>query len=71
MKNREIQNLRAIAMLAVLIGHMPIVLPNELLHGYSFVSLFFAISGYLAVVSFNKKYTLAPPELSILSNVNL
>lgn len=44
-------------MMAVLIGHMPIVLPNVLLHGYSFVSLFFVLSGYLAAVTFNRKYS--------------
>ena len=55
-KNREIQNIRAVAMIAVLLGHMPIIMPNVLLHGYSYVSLFFVLSGYLATVTFNRKY---------------
>lgn len=55
-KNNDIQVLRAIGMLLILIGHMPVALPNFLLHGYSFVSLFFVISGYLMVKVFNHKY---------------
>ena len=55
-KNNDIQVLRAIGMLLILIGHMPIALPNFLLHGYSFVSLFFVISGYLMAKIFNLKY---------------
>jgi len=62
MKNLEIQVLRAIAMIAVLIGHMPIALPNQLLHGYTFVSLFFVISGYFAVVQFNKRHSHVPSQ---------
>ena len=55
-RNNEIQSLRAIAMLLILVGHMPIALPGRLLHGYSFVSLFLAISGYFAALQFKRKY---------------
>lgn len=54
--NEEFQLLRAISMLVILLGHMPLQLPNCLMHGYSFVTLFFVLSGYLAAVQFKKKY---------------
>ncbi len=56
MKNKEIQYLRSFGMLLILLGHMPIVLPNVLLHGYTFVSLFLAISGYFTMLQFEKRY---------------
>jgi len=68
MRNYEIQNLRAIAMICVLIGHMPIVLPNILLHGYTFVSLFLVISGYFAAVQFKRKYSETTGSFKIIRN---
>lgn len=56
MRNYDIQNLRAYGMIAILLGHMPIVLPGVLLHGYTFVSLFLAIAGYFTVLQFEKRY---------------
>lgn len=57
MRNPDIQNLRAFGLIAILLGHMPVVLPNILLHGYTFVSLFLAISGYFTVLQFEKRYS--------------
>ena len=54
--NNELQILRAYAIIAVLLGHMSIMLPDFLMHGYSAVSLFFVLSGYLAAVNFQYKY---------------
>lgn len=48
----DIQKLRAFAILMVLFGHMPIALPGVLLHGYTGVTLFFVISGYVVTLSF-------------------
>ena len=54
MQNSEIQNLRAIGIILVLMGHMPFSIPNILVHGYSFVNLFLMISGYFFVISYSK-----------------
>lgn len=54
--NDELQVLRAYAIIAVLLGHMSIMLPDFLMHGYSAVSLFFVLSGYLAAINFQYKY---------------
>lgn len=35
---------------------MPLVIPNALLHGYTFVSLFLAIAGYFTVLQFERRY---------------
>ncbi len=53
-KSIEIQKLRAFAVLMVLFGHMPIQIPDFLLHGYTGVSLFFVISGYVVTRSFTR-----------------
>ena len=52
----EIQKLRALAVLMVLFGHMPLALPDFLMHGYTGVSLFFVISGYVVTLSFVKSF---------------
>lgn len=51
-KLMEIQKLRAFAVLMVLFGHMPLKLPQVIMHGYSGVNLFFVISGYVVTLSF-------------------
>lgn len=56
MKIVEIQRLRAIAMCMVLLGHMPIALPNYLMHGYTGVTIFFVLSGYLAAYTYYANY---------------
>lgn len=58
MKLLEIQKLRAFAVLMVLFGHMPIKLPDMLMHGYTGVSLFFVISGYIVTLTFMKNFHL-------------
>ena len=52
MKIREIEKLRAAALLMVILGHMPIRMPDILVHGYTGVSIFFVISGYVNCHSF-------------------
>lgn len=56
MRNQEIQYLRAYGLIAILLGHMPLVIPNFLMHGYTFVSLFLAIAGYFTALQFDKRY---------------
>lgn len=46
-----LQKLRAFAILMVLFGHTGLALPNPLIHGYTGVSLFFVISGYVVTLS--------------------
>ena len=57
MRNQEIQYLRAYGLIAILLGHMPLAIPNFLMHGYTFVSLFLAIAGYFTVLQFEKRYS--------------
>lgn len=51
MKNYEIQRIRAIALICILIGHLPFATSKYLIHGYSWVSLFLIITGYFSVQS--------------------
>ncbi len=53
-KNNEIQLLRAAGMLLILLGHMPFSLPNWMMHGYSFVTLFLMISGYFFALPYRE-----------------
>ena len=57
MKLREIERLRAAALLMVLLGHLPIAVPQILIHGYTGVSIFFVISGYVCSLSFFRNQT--------------
>ena len=54
MRVKDIEKLRAFALLMVLFGHMPIAVPDLLIHGYTGVTLFFIISGYVCCLSFEK-----------------
>jgi peptidoglycan/LPS O-acetylase OafA/YrhL len=51
-KLADIQKLRAFAVLMVLFGHTSLPLADFLRHGYTGVSLFFVISGYVVTLSF-------------------
>jgi len=51
-KLQEIEILRAISIIMVLFGHLPFSMPNLLVHGYTGVTLFFVISGYVVTKSF-------------------
>jgi peptidoglycan/LPS O-acetylase OafA/YrhL len=55
-KNTEIQALRAIGMMLILIGHMPISTSQYIIHSYTYVSLFLVISGYFSAKSICGKY---------------
>ncbi|MDO8848034.1 MAG: acyltransferase [Coriobacteriia bacterium] len=50
-KLADIQKLRAFAILMVILGHTGLSFPNALIHGYTGVSLFFVISGYVVTRS--------------------
>jgi peptidoglycan/LPS O-acetylase OafA/YrhL len=54
-KLTDLQRLRAVAILMVLFGHTGLALPNPVLHGYTGVSLFFAISGYVVALSIMRR----------------
>ncbi|MEG2687293.1 MAG: acyltransferase, partial [Christensenellaceae bacterium] len=54
--NKELQRIRGLAILMVLIGHMPVAVPPFLMHGYTGVTMFFVISGYVATLSFYHTY---------------
>ncbi len=47
----DIQKLRAFAIIMVLFSHTGLALPDMLIHGYTGVSLFFVISGYVVTLS--------------------
>jgi len=51
-KLQEIEILRAISIIMVLFGHLPFELPSHLARGYTGVTLFFVISGYVVTKSF-------------------
>lgn len=65
-RNTEIQNLRAIAAICIMIGHMPLALPGILIHGYSFVSLFLVFTGFFAARQFRKKYSESVSSLTVM-----
>ncbi|HET6351084.1 MAG TPA: acyltransferase [Coriobacteriia bacterium] len=54
-KLADVQKLRAFAVFMVLFGHLPFTMPNILIHGYTGVSLFFVISGYVVTLSILRK----------------
>lgn len=60
-KLKDIQKLRAVAICMVLFGHLPFAMPNALIHGYTGVSLFFVISGFVVTMTFLKRFP-APGE---------
>ena len=66
--NREIQRLRAIALIFILIGHMPFFTSQYLIHGYTFVSVFLVLAGYFAAVSIKKKYSTEDGACLIIRN---
>lgn len=61
-KLADIQKLRALAILMVIFGHMPLTLPAVLLHGYTGVTLFFVISGYVVTLSFTGREQAHQPK---------
>ncbi len=54
MRIKDIEKLRAMALLMVLFGHLPVAIPPLFIHGYTGVVLFFIISGYVCCLSFEK-----------------
>jgi peptidoglycan/LPS O-acetylase OafA/YrhL len=50
-KNSEIEILRALSIIIVLFGHLPFPMPNVIMHGYTGVTLFFVISGFVVTKS--------------------
>lgn len=62
----DVQKLRAVAIIMVLFGHLPYAMPNSLLHGYTGVSLFFVISGFVVAMTFLKSLPSNSDEGSVL-----
>lgn len=54
MRLKDIEKLRAAALLMVLTGHLPVTVPPLLIHGYTGVVIFFMISGYVCCLSLER-----------------
>lgn len=54
----EIQKLRAFALFMCCMGHFPFALPNMLVHGYTGVTIFFVISGYVCTRSYLHSFSI-------------
>ena len=52
----EIQKLRAFALVFCCMGHFPFAVNRLLIHGYTGVTIFFVISGYVCTRSFLKTF---------------
>lgn len=73
MKNREIERLRAWAILLVLLQHMPrlkALLPPSVTQGGTGVDLFFVISGYVVARSFLGTLASLPEKAPLLERVD-
>ena len=53
-RNEEIQKLRVFALIMACMGHFPFAMPDLLVHGYTGVTIFFVISGYVCALSYQR-----------------
>ena len=67
-KNYEIQRIRAIALICILIGHMPFNTSKYVIHGYTFVTLFLIITGYFSTISLINKYDNSISRLKVIKS---
>lgn len=67
-KNYEIQRVRAIALMLILVGHMPFATSKYIIHSYSFVTVFLIMTGYFSAYSLINKYDNSISRFSVIKS---
>jgi peptidoglycan/LPS O-acetylase OafA/YrhL len=68
-KVADIQKLRAFAILMVLFGHTGLPLPDAVIHGYTGVTLFFVISGYVVTLTIIASTSASFPQGGVVAHL--